>query len=76
MTTTQDPGGEAPLYRYRFGGAEFDEVRFELTVGGLLVDLEQKPLQVLGVLLRHVGEVVTKEELFERVFGWGPTYSI
>ena len=73
MTTTQDPGGEAPLYRYRFGGAEFDEVRFELTVGGLPVDLEQKPLQVLGVLLRHVGEVVTKEELFERVWHGRPT---
>lgn len=73
MATTQDPGGEAPLYRYRFGGAEFDEVRFELVVGGLPVDLEQKPLQVLGVLLRHVGEVVTKEELFERVWNGRPT---
>jgi non-specific serine/threonine protein kinase len=73
MTTTQDPGAEAPLYRYRFGGAEFDEVRFELTVGGLPVDLEQKPLQVLGLLLRHVGEVVTKEELFERVWNGRPT---
>jgi eukaryotic-like serine/threonine-protein kinase len=73
MTSTQDPGGEAPLYRYRFGGAEFDEVRFQLTVGGLPVDLEQKPLQVLGVLLRHVGEVVTKEELFEHVWNGRPT---
>lgn len=73
MTMTQDPGGEAPLYRYRFSEAEFDELRFELTVGRLPVDLEQKPLQVLGVLLRHVGEVVTKEELFDRVWNGRPT---
>jgi eukaryotic-like serine/threonine-protein kinase len=70
---SHDTGGEAPLYRYRFGAAEFDEVRFELRVGGLGVELEQKPLLVLAELLRHVGEVVTKEELFERVWAGRPT---
>jgi non-specific serine/threonine protein kinase len=64
---------DTPLYRYRFGHVEFDEVRFELSVGGLVVDLEPKPLQVLGELLRNVGEVVTKEELFERVWAGRPT---
>jgi non-specific serine/threonine protein kinase len=68
-----EPTNESPLYRYRFGAVEFDEVRFELVVGGLLVELEQKPLQVLGELLRHVGEVVTKQELLERVWAGRPT---
>jgi eukaryotic-like serine/threonine-protein kinase len=68
-----DTPTETPLFRYRFDQIEFDEVRFELSVAGLPVDLEQKPLQVLALLLRHVGEVVTREELFERVWQGRPT---
>ncbi|WP_370299491.1 winged helix-turn-helix domain-containing protein [Abyssibacter sp.] len=56
------------LYRWRFGDMQFDEARLELRVSGLPVDVEQKPLQVLAQLLRHAGEVVTKEELFETVW--------
>ena len=53
----------APLYCYRFGNVTFDEARFELLVGGLPVDLEQKPLQLLSVLLQHGGEVVSHAAL-------------
>lgn len=56
------------LYRWRFGAVEFDEARHELRVSGLPVEIEHKPLQVLALLLRHAGEVVTKEELFETVW--------
>lgn len=56
------------LFRYRFGSAEFDEGRFELRVGGLLVDVQQKPLQVLALLLSEPGEVVSKERLFDLVW--------
>ncbi|MGQ0622092.1 MAG: protein kinase domain-containing protein [Panacagrimonas sp.] len=59
---------DAPLYRYRFGTADFDEASFELKVGGLAVDIERKPLELLQQLLWHVGEVVTREELFESVW--------
>lgn len=72
-SSTPAPGGETPLYRYRFGAAEFDEARAELRVGGEAVDAEPRPLQLLCELLRHAGEVVTKEELFERVWGGRPT---
>jgi len=51
------------LYRYRFGTAEFDESRFELCVDGKVVTIQRRPLEVLSVLLRHAGEVVTKEDL-------------
>src|SRR3546814_10609598 len=37
-------------------------------VAGLPVEIEHRPLQVLALLLRHVGEVVTKEELFDEVW--------
>src|SRR3546814_1571860 len=64
---TRDPSDER-LYRWRFGAVEFDEARHELRVAGLPVEIEHRPLQVLALLLRHVGEVVTKEELFDEVW--------
>jgi eukaryotic-like serine/threonine-protein kinase len=57
-----------PAFSYRFGTAEFDEARFELRVAGLPVDVEHRALQVLAHLLRHAGEVVTKEELLRDVW--------
>jgi eukaryotic-like serine/threonine-protein kinase len=59
---------ERPGNLYRFGSAEFDEARFELRVAGLPVDVELRALEVLAYLLRHAGEVVTKEELLREVW--------
>lgn len=59
---------ERTSYSYRFGTAEFDEARFELRVAGLPVDVERRALEVLAYLLRHAGEVVTKEELLREVW--------
>ena len=69
----RQPQGVSPLYRYRFGAAEFDEARLELRVGGVAVELEQRPLQVLAELLRYPDEVVTRDELFETVWAGRPT---
>jgi DNA-binding winged helix-turn-helix (wHTH) protein len=60
------------LYRYRFGSVEFDEARFELRVGGLVVDLERKPLLVLLELLRRADEVVKRDELRDAVWEGRP----
>jgi eukaryotic-like serine/threonine-protein kinase len=57
-----------PAFSYRFGTAEFDEARFELRVSGLPVDTERRALEVLAYLLRHAGELVTKEELLREVW--------
>lgn len=54
---------------FRFGSAEFDEARAELRVGGLPVEVQQKPLQLLAVLLGQPGEVVRKEEIYRRLWG-------
>ena len=62
-----------PLFQYRFGSAAFDVSRFELTVAGLVVDAEHKPMQVLALLLAHAGEVVTKEELLAVAWAGRPT---
>lgn len=53
-----------PLHRYRFGTAEFDDARFELRIGGLLVDLQRQPLQLLALLLATPGKLVGRERIF------------
>lgn len=62
-----------PLYRYRFGSVEFDEARATLRVGGLTVDVQRKPLEILALLLRHAGELVTHAELRAAIWGGRPT---
>jgi DNA-binding winged helix-turn-helix (wHTH) protein/predicted Zn-dependent protease len=47
----------------RFGPFEFDPRSRELRKNGLRIRLQEQPLQVLSALLRHPGEVVTREEL-------------
>jgi eukaryotic-like serine/threonine-protein kinase len=56
------------LYRYRFGTAEFDEGRFELRVAGRVIEIQRRPLEVLEVILRRAGEVVTRNELERAVW--------
>ncbi len=51
--------------RWRFANVELDEATLLLSVGGEAVAIEPKPLEMLMWLLRHPGEVVTKDELLE-----------
>jgi serine/threonine protein kinase/DNA-binding winged helix-turn-helix (wHTH) protein len=53
---------------WRFADCELDELRRELRVRGRAVEIEAKPWEVLRQLLRHAGEVVTKDELLESVW--------
>jgi non-specific serine/threonine protein kinase len=53
---------------WRFGEAELDEARLELRLKGAPVEIERKPLELLMLLLRHPGEVVTKEELIDTLW--------
>ena len=71
MNTSYTP--PTSLYRWRFGQVEYDEAQHELRIGGLPVEMENRPLEVLALLLRHVGEVVTKQELFDQVWAGRPT---
>ena len=57
------------VYMWRFDHAELDEGSRELRIAGQLVDLEPRPLEILLQLLRHAGEVVTKDELLDAVYG-------
>ncbi len=71
LPLTEDNGGRRGVHgllRYRFAGAEFDEAKMQLSVGGQPVGLEPRPMRLLLELLRHAGEVVTRTELIETVW--------
>jgi DNA-binding winged helix-turn-helix (wHTH) protein/Tol biopolymer transport system component len=52
----------------RFGAFELDLRAGELRKNGLKIKLQDQPFQVLAMLLRHPGEVVTREELQKTVW--------
>jgi len=53
---------------WQFADCEFDDLRYELRVGGQPVEIERKPLDLLRYLLSKSGAVVKKEELLEAVW--------
>ena len=53
---------------WRFGQAALDEQVAALRVAGTQVELDRSAYDVLLALLRHAGEIVTKDELLEA--GW------
>jgi Tol biopolymer transport system component/DNA-binding winged helix-turn-helix (wHTH) protein len=57
-----EPSATAPS-TYRFGVFEADLGTGELRKRGRRVPLQDQPFQVLALLLRHPGEIVTREEL-------------
>src|SRR5215472_18438138 len=63
-----NPSASGRGHLWQFGDCEFDELRYELRVRGVVAEVEAKPLEVLHQLLKRAGEVVRKEELLEAVW--------
>ena len=63
MRQANDPAG-----RLRFGVFEIDLRAGELTKRGLRIRLQEQPFQVLALLLEKPGELVTREELCEKLW--------
>ncbi|HEX4158580.1 MAG TPA: tetratricopeptide repeat protein [Rhizomicrobium sp.] len=57
----------APLI-WRFANAAFDEAALQLKLDGAAVEIERRPLELLALLLRHAGEVVTKDEILDTLW--------
>ena len=51
-----------------FGSFEVDFASHELRYHGRKVNLQEKPFQVLAILLDHSGELVTREEFRQRLW--------
>lgn len=54
--------------RWAFGACVFDEANWALIVDGTRVPVETKPLELLRELLVHAGNVVSKDELLDRIW--------
>jgi DNA-binding winged helix-turn-helix (wHTH) protein len=52
----------------RFAEFEIDSRAGELRKLGIKIKLQEQPFQVLAMLLEHPGEVVTREELQQRIW--------
>jgi DNA-binding winged helix-turn-helix (wHTH) protein len=57
-----------PSHIARFGVFEVDVRQRELRKAGLKIRLHDQPFQVLAALLESAGEVVTREELQQRIW--------
>jgi DNA-binding winged helix-turn-helix (wHTH) protein len=54
--------------RWSFAGRIFDEANWALIVDGRRVAIESKPLEMLRELLLRAGNVVSKDELLDRIW--------
>ncbi len=61
-------GREGSARIFRFGIFEADLQTAELRKNGVKVPLQGQPFQVCSLLLEHAGELVTREELRQRVW--------
>src|SRR5215472_2807185 len=57
-----------PSTGFRFGVFEVDLQAGEVRKQGQKIKLQEKPFQTLVVLLEHAGELVTREQLRERLW--------
>ncbi len=65
------PAGQAEP-RNVAGDLELDELRHAAQVGDRSVDLSAKEFALLGFLIRHVGQVVTRHQILDAVWGSEP----
>jgi len=57
------------LGKLQFGVYELDRDAMELRKHGVPIRLQEQPLRVLATLVERPGEIVTREELQERIWG-------
>ena len=60
---------EVPPLSYKIAEFELDCARFELRHHGQAVKLEPIPLELLILLVERNGEVVSRQEIIERIWG-------
>src|SRR5216683_2615019 len=58
-----------PAERFEFEDFELDRSAYELRHAGSVVHLERIPLELLFLLVQRRGQLVTRQEIFERIWG-------
>src|SRR5260370_8585905 len=57
-----------PAERFEFEDFELDRSAYELRHAGSVVHLERIPLDLLFLLVERRGQLVTRQEIFERIW--------
>ncbi len=60
----------SPLAKYKFGQVEIDFENFRATSRGRLLDVTPKEIEVMRLLIRSRGQVVSRERLLNEVWGY------
>jgi TolB-like protein/DNA-binding winged helix-turn-helix (wHTH) protein/Tfp pilus assembly protein PilF len=60
-----------PAERFEFEDFELDRSGYELRRAGTVVHLERIPLDLLFLLIERRGQLVTRQEIFEHIWGKG-----
>ena len=68
MNASQTSSLTQAAQKFRFGAFELDLQEGELRKHGIRIKLQQKPLQILGILLRAPGAFVTRAQLAEHLW--------
>jgi DNA-binding response OmpR family regulator len=63
-------GATAPHERLEFGALVIDQTRREVTLHGLPLQLKPKEYELLLFLAQHEGQMLSREFVLERVWGW------
>ena len=58
-----------PAFFYSFEGFELDLRRYELRRNGRVLKLEKIPMELLILLISRNGDLVTREEILEKLWG-------
>ena len=66
----QPPRAAETLPLYRFGDVEIDFQKFQATRKGKPLELTPKEFDIMRLLIRHRGEVVTRERMLNEVCGY------
>jgi DNA-binding response OmpR family regulator len=62
----------APDARLAAGDLVLDELRHVAQVGGRTVDLSAREFALLGFFIRHAGQVMTRQQILDQVWGAEP----
>jgi len=68
-TAAPEAGGDGPL---EIGGLRLDPARHEVTRDGESLELSRKEFELLHLLMRNAGSVVTRDRLIDEV--WDPNW--
>jgi DNA-binding response OmpR family regulator len=64
------PPAESSHARYRFGDVEIDFDKLRVARGGQVLEMSTKEFDLLGLLVRRRGEVLTRDEILKQVWGY------